>query len=1177
MDRQALKELPIASFASEVDVLATANGLIIRYTGSDQQVDLSYKSSWEKLKRISREGIFLSQSVEQLVQMELIIPECPNLKIEYSDLPELAELSSDFIDGIVPWAPFSIHIQAKGIIGTSSFQPSYQFMLGKLHSFPFRVGPFLSRLRQDTIYRLSPSNFKLVEEIDSFNALQPNERSKERALICLSRIKELTGGFGLDEYLDSEGVIIPQKVKIDIVSEEHGFISLFPSFKGVPAESLRKEFFRLSDVQKVYDIQASSGKRVRVLLPDEMIPILKDIQKIRRVSGATRDRVVADVMSCFSDGVDREFIDVDEFGPRVKGICEVPERAQILINAESRGWDGISEDEEFEGSKSDPNKPLIISVPTDDGSKDVPLSFREFRQFARQVAEAQVDDSAQVIWNKSHILIDDALVSQIREIETRIDRRRVGGINIIEEVKSCQVLNIHQNYESTSYFEGNLGSIETLSNRPSIPLSLKDNRVSKDGSIEPFQLKRHQEQGVLWLQNLFNNRVKRRGCLLADDMGLGKTLQILTFLAWCIESGYKKGLGEETPPYEPILIVAPIILLNNWLKEMERFFKNDIFSPTVILYGSEIKQYSLDRSQSGRETKDGRQKLDLEKIRENRVVITNYDTVKNYQHSLAKIPWTVIVTDEAQEFKIQNQKSDALKALKAHFRIVATGTPVENRLLDLWNLVDFMHPGSLLGSAREFHNRFEKDIGTKSHDEKKILTRDLRNALFYDRPDAFVLRRDKESELTELPKKEEHRYICLMTDKLKQLHFDIVKQFREGQSEKRQFALIDSLKKLYLHPRLLHGQQPIVDPQAIVSESSKLEKVIEVIEEKIRSRREKVLIFAQFTHLQTLLAEVLGTIFGLKIEIISGASDSQRKGILERREQTINNFEAKNGFNILILSPKVAGVGLTITGANHVIHYERWWNPAKEAQATDRAYRIGQKKDVHVYYFIASDPDKEIISFDEKLDELLSEKRELAKDFLIPRQSERDCQLALVQRLQDSKFEEPKYTRQDDLTSVRTLLDVDRLSPHQFEVLIALIYRREGLLTILCPNTGDGGADVLVIGLNDLTYIQCKHSTCMKTQNIRAIQDLEEAPDVYRREVLSDNLRRRPPKLIAWTNSRFDQDAKALGARCGIVLNEGKQLEALLPKLNISLADIMEFESERKVNLKAIKDALKNM
>ncbi len=1173
MDRQVPTELLIASFSSEVDVLATTDGLIIRYTGSDQGIDLSYKSSWEKLRKITREGTFLSQAVEQLVQMELIIPEWPNLKIEYRDLRELNELSSDFIDGIIPWAPFSIYIQAKGIIGTSSFQPSYQFMLGKLHSFPFRVGPFLSRL--DSLYRLSPSNFELVEEIDSFNALLPMEKTKERALLCLSKIKELTGGDGLDDYLNSEGVIIPQKVKVDIVSEEHGFISLFPSFDGVPAESIRKEFFRLSDVQKIYDVQTVPGKRIRVLLPDEMIPILKDIQKIRRVSGATRDRVIADVMSCFSDGVDRELIDVIEFAPRVKGICEVPERAQLLINAESRGWDGVSEEEESEGAKTDHNKPLIISVPTDDGNKEVPLSFREFREFARKVAEAQVKDSAQILWKKTHILIDDPLITQIKELETRLDRRRTGGIDIIEEAKSCQVLDIHQNFESTSYSEGNLESIGTLSNRLSIPLSLKDTRIAKDGRPEPFKLKRHQEQGVLWLQNLFGNRLKRRGCLLADDMGLGKTLQILTFLAWCIESGYKKGLGEETPPYEPILIVAPIILLNNWRKEMTSYFKYDVFSPTVILYGSEIKQYSLDPSQSGRETKDGRQKLDIEKIRENRVVITNYDTVKNYQHSLAKIPWTVIVTDEAQEFKIQNQKSDALKALRAHFRIVATGTPVENRLLDLWNLVDFMHPGSLLGSARDFHNRFERDIGSKTHEEKKVLTKELRDALFYDRPDAFVLRRDKESELTELPEKIEHRIICWMTDDLKQLHFDIIKQFKESQSERHHFTLIDSLKKLYLHPRLLRGQQPIDDPQAIVSESSKLAKVIEVIED-IRSKGEKVLIFAQFTHLQTVLAEVLGAYFGLKIEVVSGASDSTRKGVLQRREETIDNFEAKDGFNILILSPKVAGVGLTITGANHVIHYERWWNPAKEAQATDRAYRIGQKKVVHVYYFIASDPQREIISFDEKLDELLLEKRELAKDFLIPRDSVEVSPVEVAQGLQGAKSEKPKSSNRANLTSVKTLLDVDRLSPHQFEALIALIYRRKGLLTILCPNTGDGGADILVIGLDNLIYIQCKHSTCMNPQSVRAIRDLEEAPDVYRRDVLSDNLRRRPPRRIAWTNSRFDQDAKQIGAMCSIELMEGKNLEACLPKLNINLAEIMEFEAERKLNLKEIKLALKN-
>lgn len=1170
MDRQSPTELIIASFATDVDVVATQSGLIIRYTGADGSIDLSYKSSWEKLKKLSRQGTFLAQSIEQLVQLELVTPECPNIKVEYRDLRDLNELSSDFIDGIVPWAPFSILVQAKGIIGTNTFQPTYQFVLGKQHSFPFRIGPFLSRL--DSLYRLSPSNFELVEEIDSFNRLSPIEKTKERSLLCLSRIKELTGGSGLDDYLESESVIIPQKVKVDVVSEEHGFVSLFPSFDGVPAEQIKKEFFRLSDVQKVYDVQNQSGKRIRVLLPDGMIPILKDIQRIRRVSGATRDKVVADIMSCFSDGVDRELIDVVEFAPRVKGICDVPERAQILINAESRGWDGISEEDEVQ--KKENGKPLVLSIPSDEGVTELPLSFKEFRELARRVEEAHANDSAQVEWKGKLIFIDDSLVNQIREFQVRLDQRRKNGIDIIEEAKSCQVLDIHQNFESTSYSEGNLETIGTLWNRPEIPISLKETRTAKNGKLESFQLKRHQEQGVLWLQNLFSNRLKRRGCLLADDMGLGKTLQVLTFLAWCIESGYKKGLGEETPPYEPILIVAPIILLNNWQKEMESYFKNDVFNPVLILHGPQIKLHSLDSKQAGRETKDGRQKLDIERIRENRVVITNYDTVKNYQHSLAKIPWTVIVTDEAQEFKVQNQKSDALKALKAHFRIVATGTPVENRLLDLWNLVDFMHPGSLLGSARDFHNRFEKDISLKTPQEKKALTQELRDALYYDRPDAFVLRRDKESQLTELPKKIECRITCSMTDALRELHLDIVKQFKENQSEKHYFTLIDSLKKLYLHPRLLRGQQPVDDPQAIVAESPKLAKVIEILNE-IRSKKEKVLIFAQLIDLQTILAEVLGAYFGLKVEVINGASDSQRQGVLERREEAINNFEAKDGFNILILSPKVAGVGLTITGANHVIHYERWWNPAKEAQATDRAYRIGQKKDVYVYYFIASDPKKEIISFDEKLDELLMEKMVLAKDFLVPRESVEVSTADVSSRLQAENKPQAKNSKESS-AAIKTLVDVDRLTPHQFEALIGLIYRRKGLLTILCPVTRDGGADILVVGFADLTYIQCKHSSSLNPQTAKAIRDLEDAPDEYRREVLSDNLRRRPPKRVAWTNAHFDQETKALGARSGIELMDGKHLSTVLPKLNITLAEIMDFEAERKTNLREIKDSLKN-
>ena len=1162
----------IALLADDVHLIASDKGLYICYMGTDRSIDLSNRSCWRKLRSTTSQGQLLAQSLDYLLQEEFIRPDNQGLHLDYVNLKHLAEAGVDFIENLVPWAPFSIHIRGSGVIGSNGFRLSYEFMLGKLHSFPLRFGPFL--IRGDRAYRLSPTNFEIVEIVDSFNSLGENGKDKEASLRCISRIKELTGGEGLDSYLDREGIVIPQKVKVELALESNGFVSLFPGFEGVSSERMRQEFFRLGEVQRIYDLPTDDGHRVRVLISEEISAILSDMQKYRMVGGATRDAVLANVIECFSDGVNRDLIELVDFAPRVKGICSVPERSQLLLNAESRCWEGVSEEDV--GLAAAAEKPLILKVLSDE-NVEIPMSFKEFRSFARQVAEAQAQDSAQVRFGSSNVLINDALVEQIKEIEKRLDRRKTGGIDIKQEAKDCQVLDIHQNFDQTSYSEGSLDSIESLWNKPQIPKSLRTTRINKRGETESFQLKSHQYEGVLWLQNLFRNRLRRRGCLLADDMGLGKTLQVLTFLAWCIESGYKKGLGEDIPPYEPILIVAPIILLKNWKTEMEGFFDHDVFSPSVTLYGSTLKQYSLDSKRMGRETKDGKQKLDLDRIRENRVVITNYDTVKNYQHSLAKVPWSIIVTDEAQEFKIQNQKSDALKALKAHFRIVATGTPVENRLLDLWNLVDFMHPGSLLGSAKGFYERFEKDVADKSIEEKKVLTRELRDALYYDRPDAFVMRRDKESQLkTELPSKIEHRITCAMPEPFRRMHLDIVQQFKESGSDVHHFTLIDSLKKLYLHPRLLQRPQPIDDINSLVGESPKLEALIKTLED-IRSKKEKVLIFTEYVELQTMLAEVLGGYFGLKIEIISGSSTVERARVSERRQQAIDEFEAKEGFNILILSPKVAGVGLTIVGANHVIHYQRWWNPAKEAQATDRAYRIGQKKDVHVYYFMITDPSGEVISFDQTLDTLLLEKRELAKDFLIPRESVEISTSEVADKVQGENAAESSIREGKSLAIVKTLGDVDRLSPHQFEALIALIYRRKGLLTVLGPLTNDGGADLLIVGLSDLVYVQCKHSSCLTQQTARAVRDLEEAPDVYRRDVLSTNLRRRMPQRVAWTNATFDQETRAMAARHGIELREGKHLEAELKAAEIHLGAILEMEAERFGSLKDIQAALKHI
>jgi SNF2 family DNA or RNA helicase len=1154
-----LTDFKVISLCPEVDVLANPEALLIAYSGDDNRINLSKKSSWSGLRKLNEIGHYFGKIVETLIEQELVESHDNNLRINYKALFKLAELDCDFLEGVIPPVPFSIEIRSSGHLGSSAFKLMYEYKLSQTHAFLERVGPFLKR--RGVVYRLSQSNFELIEAIDNFNALPAAEKTKEGNSLVLARVKELTGGVGLDPYLQRESVLVPHKVKVDVIPEENGLISLFPRLDGLEPDTFGKVFWSLSDIQHCYDLQEGPIGRTRVIISKDLKPVLQDIQKIRKVGGATRDQILANPMSCFSDGVNRDCIEIMDFAPRVKGICPVPKRAQLKVNTESRDWAGIQE----EGQVGDEqNKPIVLNIPSADISQTLQLSFREFREFAKKISHAQAKDQGHVKWGEDLIFIDEKIIQQVQEMESLLHKKGAGKVDIRKEAVNWQVLDIYQNLDSTTYFEGTLNKLTELWVTPVIPKSLRTSFENRNGAIESFSLKRHQIQGVVWLQNLFNNRTQRRGGLLADDMGLGKTLQILTFLAWCIESGYQKGLGAENGPYEPVLIVAPMILLENWQNEMNKYFAGDIFTPSLILHGENLKKMSLSSERPTRETKDGRQRLDIDQLKKHRVVITNYDTVKNYQHSLGKVPWSIIVTDEAHEIKDSNQKSDSLKALKAQFRIVATGTPVENRLLDLWNLIDFMHPGNLLGSAKEFFNHFEKDVERKTPEERGALRESLRKLLFYGEADAFVLRREKESELADLPQKIEHVISCSMEVSLKDLHKDIVRQAENG----HHFQLIHALKKLYLHPRLLSGQSAVSDLRQLIRESSKLQKLIELLE-TIKFKKEKVLIFTQSIGLQNMLAEVLGDYFGLAIEIINGSPDSGRTKMNNKRQEIIRTFEDKDGFNIIILSTRVAGVGLTITGANHVIHYERWWNPAKEAQATDRAYRIGQKKDVHVYYLISEDPDGQIISFDRKLNDLLESKKELAKDFLTPRASVEISEREILEELDVKEGGKVELNSTHTLALVTTLRDVERLGPHQFAALIGLIYKRAGYHSILCPKTNDRGADVLAIGSSEIIYIQCKHSSCMIPQNSGAIQDLEDAVDFYRREVLSDKLKARAPKMTAWTNSHFDSVAKTIADRCGVELNQGRDLESRL-KMGISLGELIDFETNRKRSLNEV-------
>ena len=500
--------------------------------------------------------------------------------------------------------------------------------------------------------------------------------------------------------------------------------------------------------------------------------------------------------------------------------------------------------------------------------------------------------------------------------------------------------------------------------------------LSPSCRLDPYQ-----KTGVEWLQRC-SQIPGRSGVLLADDMGLGKTLQLLTFLAWAIESGFFPDLSYARPPYRPILITAPLILLENqtWEQEMKRFFteKGNVFLPVLPLYGPELKSYRR-KDLAGNEGMLGRPILDLDRIRQHRVVITNYEALRDYEFSFAYHPegqslWSIVVSDEAQEFKTPNSRvSHAIKKMQPKFRVACTGTPVENRLLDLWNIFDAVQPG-LLGSAQQFASRYE------SNSESTLPIADLKQTLLYEKPHAFMLRRSKD-EVLKLPPKHEHRLVCSMSPEEVEQHRLMSEGMGAAGKPKQKLALLHDFARLYQHPVLLHASGDELSSQELKRGSSKLRRIVELLHE-IEKAGEKALVFARHKDVQRMLARVLGEEFDTPVRILNGdtptAARSRNGGALTRRHM-LDEFRERTGFGVIVLSPFVAGVGLTLVEANHVIHYGRWWNPAVEAQATDRVYRRGQTRPVNVYLPILEDASGKIPqSFDQLLDLLMTGKEALA-------------------------------------------------------------------------------------------------------------------------------------------------------------------------------------------------------
>ncbi len=448
------------------------------------------------------------------------------------------------------------------------------------------------------------------------------------------------------------------------------------------------------------------------------------------------------------------------------------------------------------------------------------------------------------------------------------------------------------------------------------------------------RLRPYQKAGVEWLHLLSGLGL---GACLADDMGLGKTIQILALLL------IQKRRSAEC---KPSLLVAPASLLANWAAEIERFAPD---LNAQIVHPSAMPAEDLNQMMV-----EGLSGLDL--------VITSYGSLLRLP-VLGERTWCLVVLDEAQAMKNPNAKQTrAAKALKAQARIALTGTPVENHLGDLWSIFDFINPG-LLGSAKEF-GRYTKALAERPHNPYGPL-RDLV------RP--YILRRMKTDKtvIIDLPDKTEIKALCPLSRKQAALYAETVtglaKTLQDVDGIRRKgivLATLMRLKQICNHP-----SQWLNDGKWAEADSGKWARLREIAE-VVAARQEKMLVFTQFREMTAPLAAYLNGIFGRSGLVLHGGT------AVKNRRALVRTFQEDETVPFFVLSLKAGGSGLTLTAASHVVHFDRWWNPAVENQATDRAFRIGQKNNVLVHKFVCQG------TVEEKIDALIEAKKGLSDDLL---------------------------------------------------------------------------------------------------------------------------------------------------------------------------------------------------
>lgn len=467
------------------------------------------------------------------------------------------------------------------------------------------------------------------------------------------------------------------------------------------------------------------------------------------------------------------------------------------------------------------------------------------------------------------------------------------------------------------------------------PRGLVPTPLGFHGELRPYQV-----DGLTWLNGLC---AWGFGACLADDMGLGKTIQVIAYFL------HRKARSRVE---HPTLVVCPTSVLWNWEAEIHRFAPE----LTVAVHSGR------DRPQSARALQQASRDTD--------VVLTTYGITYRDRDVLEGVPWEGVVIDEAQNIKNpQTKQARAVKAFPARYRVALSGTPVENRLQELWSIFDFLNPG-FLGTRAGFRKKFALPI-ERFRDEQALLT--LKRLI-----DPFILRRRKSDDniAPDLPEKEEIKMVTPLTPEQAALYQERVQatmreiEAAEGIERKGLvLSLLTKLKQISNHPAQFLKEDPeALSIPALVARSGKMQRLVEMCRE-IVAAREKVLIFTQYTTMAEILQRVLAEVLAKRVLYLHGGVPS------EKRQDLVTEFQEDPLYTVpaFVISLRAGGTGLNLTSATYVIHYDRWWNPAVEDQATDRAYRIGQERNVRVYKYLARG------TVEDKIDRLIEEKKELAE------------------------------------------------------------------------------------------------------------------------------------------------------------------------------------------------------